>query len=336
MKEANDILSKLKKKEFTPIYFLHGTEALYIDQVVDFIEKNALTESEQSFNQTLLYGRDVEASQIVEICSRLPMMASHQVVIVKEAQEIKGFDFFEKYFLKPVPSTILVLAYKHKKIDKRKVIFKNLLKNSNVTVLETAEIRDYEVAAWIGNYVKTQNLNFSPKAIQLLAEFLGTDLAKITHEIDKLFLIKGKGASISEEDIEKNIGISKEYNIFELTNALGERNNLKSHQIVNYFIMNPKSLFLPLAISTVYSFYTKLFLVKYTPNSEIRNLGSILKINPYIAKNFVQYASNYELVQIKNIFDILKDYDLKSKGIGATGATSQGEILKEMVAKILN
>lgn len=336
MKEANDILSKLKKKEFTPIYFLHGTEALYIDQVVDYIEKNALTESEQSFNQTILYGRDAEAAQIVEICSRLPMMASHQVVIIKEAQEIKGFDFFEKYFQKPVPSTILVLAFKHKKIDKRKVIFKILLKNPSVTVLETAEIRDYEVAAWISNYVKSKKLNVSANAIQLLAEFLGNDLAKITHEIDKLVLIKGAGASISAEDIEKNIGISKEYNIFELTNALGEKDNLKSHKIVNYFMMNPKSLALPMAIGIVYSFYTKVLLVKYTPGSEIRNLGSILKINPYIAKNYIQYAANYDLIKIKSIFNILKEYDLKSKGVGATGATSQGEFLKEMVAKILN
>lgn len=336
MQEANAILSKLKKKEFTPIYFLHGTEPLYIDQVVNFIEKNALTESEKSFNQSIFYGRDLEASQIVEVCSRLPMMASHQVVIVKEAQEIKGFEYFEKYFEKPVPSTILVLAYKHKKIDKRKAIFKSLLKNTNVTVLETAEIRDYEVAPWISNYVKTKKINVSANAVQLLAEFLGTDLAKITHEIDKLVLIKGEGASISEEDIEKNIGISKEYNIFELTNAMGERDNLKSHKIVNYFIMNPKSLFLPMAIGMIYSFYTKVFLVKYTPSSEIRNLGSILKINPYIAKSYVQYASNYDVRQIKNIFDVLKDYDLKSKGVGATGATSPGEILKEMVAKILN
>lgn len=336
MQEANAILSKLKQKEFTPIYFLHGTEALYIDQITDYIEKNVLTESEQSFNQTLLYGRDVEASQIVEICSRLPMMASHQVVIVKEAQEIKGFEYLEKYFLKPVVSTILVLAYKHKKIDKRKVVFKNVLKNNQATILETELIKDYEVAKWIANYVKTKKLNFSPKAIELLAEFLGTDLAKITHEIDKLILIKGANASISEEDIEKNIGISKEYNIFELTNAIGEKNNVKTHQIVNYFIMNPKSLFLPLAISTIYSFFTKILLVKHSRSTDSKTLGSILKINPFIAKNYLVYAANYDYNSLIDIFEILRDYDLKSKGIGATGATSAGELLKEMLAKILN
>lgn len=336
MQEVNAILSKLKKKEYSPIYFLYGTEALYIDQVVDFIEKKVLTDSEKSFNQSVLYGRDTVASQIVEVCSRLPMMASHQVVIVKEAQDIKQFDFFEKYFKNPVSSTILVFAYKHKKVDKRKAIFKSLLKNTNVVALETNVIRDYEVLGWINNYIKTKKIIISAKGVQLLAEFLGTDLAKITHEIDKLVLIKGEGVSISEEDIEKNIGISKEYNIFELSNALGERNHLKSYKIVNYFIANPKSLFLPMAIGTIYSFYTKLFLVKYAGNADSRTLGSILKINPYIAKNYMHYAANYDLKQIKNIFDVLREYDLKSKGMGATGATPQGEFLKEMIAKILN
>lgn len=336
MQEVNNILSKLKKKEYHPIYFLYGTEALYIDQIVEFIEQKVLTESEKSFNQTILYGRDVEAPQIVEICSRLPMMASHQVVIVKEAQDIKQFEYFEHYIKKPVATTILVLAYKHKKIDKRKVIFKSLLKNAQVVSLETSEVRDYEIVGWISNYVKSRKLKVSSKGVELLAEFLGTNLSKITHEIDKLVLIKGEGASINEEDIEKNIGISKEYNIFELTNALGVKDSLKCFKIVNYFILNPKSLFLPLALGTIYSFYTKLFLVKYAGNADSRTLGSILKINPFIAKNYIGYAANYDLWQIKNIFDLLREYDLKSKGMGATGATSPGDLLKELIAKILN
>ncbi|MGB1018595.1 MAG: DNA polymerase III subunit delta [Chitinophagales bacterium] len=336
MQEASSILADLKKKNYKPIYFLFGTEALYIDKVVEFIEHKVLTESEQSFNQTTFYGRDSEPSNIVEVCSRLPMMSSHQVVIVKEAQELKSFDYFDSYFKKPVPSTILVFAYKHKKVDKRKTVFKNLLKNENVVSLESNVIRDYEVAAWITKYAKQKKIEISPKGVQLLAEFLGTDLSKITHELDKLLLVKGENASISEVDIEKNIGISKEYNIFELNNALGEKNPSKTYKIVNYFIANPKSLFLPMAIGTVYTFFTKLFLVKYAGNADSRALGSILRINPFIAKNYLQYAAHYDMRQIKNIFDILKEYDLKSKGMGATGATTPGELLKEMVAKILN
>ncbi len=336
MQEAKNILATLKKKEYSPVYFLYGTESLYIDQVVSFIEKNVLNETEKSFNQTILYGRDVDVKQIIEICSRFPMMASHQVVIVKEAQELKGFESLLSYFKNPIKSTILVFAYKHKKVDKRKAIFKTVLKNKDFVILESNVIRDYEVVRWITAYVKSKKINLSPKGVELLAEFLGTDLSKITHEIDKLILVKGEGAEITEEDIEENIGISKEYNIFELNNALGNRDNLKSFKIINYFISNPKNLFLPMAIGTIYSFYTKILLTKFAGNIDNRALGGILKINPFIAKNYKVYASKYNITQIQIIFDLLKSYDLKSKGMGMSGATPQGEILKELVAKILN
>lgn len=336
MIEAKNIQKELKSKNFKPIYFLYGTEALYIDVISDYIEKNVLSESEKSFNQSILYGRDIDATNVVEVCTRLPMMASHQVVIIKEAQELKGFEKLDSYFKNPVKSTILVIAYKHKKVDKRKVIFKSLLKNSNVQVLESNVIREYEVVKWINTYIKSKKVNISPKGVELLAEFLGTDLSKITHEIDKLILVKGKGADISEEDIEKNIGISKNYNIFELNNALGLRDSLKSFKIVNYFISNPKNLFLPMALGTIYSFYTKLFLTKYSSTLDNNALSRVLKIHPFIAKDYKVYASKYNLRQIKNIFDDLRVYDLKSKGMGMSGSTSQGEILKELVAKILN
>ena len=336
MIETKKILADLKNKIYKPIYFLYGTEALYIDQVTDFIEDKVLSASEKSFNQTVLYGRDVDASIVVEVCSRLPMMASHQVVIVKEAQDLIGFDFFESYFKKPVQSTILVFAYKHKKIDKRKVIFKTILKNDNCTILESNKIREYEIVKWISNYVKTQKIKISPKGVELLAEFLGTDLSKITHEIDKLILVKGKGSDITGEDIEKNIGISKEYNIFELNNSLGKKDSLKSFKIINYFVSNPKSLFLPMALGMIYGFYTKILLTKFAGTIDNNALGRLIKIPPFIAKDYKTYAVNYSIRELKYIFDLLRKYDLKSKGMGSSGAVSQGELLKEMVAKILN
>lgn len=336
MTEAKNILTDLKNKIYKPVYFLYGTEALYIDQVSDFIEEKVLTASEKSFNQTMLYGREIDANTIVEVCSRLPMMASHQVVIVKEAQELKGLEKLESYFKKPVASTILVLAYKHKKVDKRKTIFKTILKNKDFAVLESNTIKEYETVKWISNYVRTQKIKISPKGVELLAEFLGTDLSKITHEIDKLILVKGKGADITVDDIEKNIGISKEYNIFELNNSLGKKDSLQSFKIVNYFVSNPKNLFLPMALGMVYGFYTKLLLTKFAGSIDNNALGRIIKIHPFIAKDYKVYAANYNVREIKEIFDLLRIYDLKSKGMGSSGAVSQGDLLKEMVAKILN
>lgn len=336
MIEAKNILTDLKNKIYKPVYFLYGTEALYIDQVSDYIEDHVLSNSEKSFNQTILYGREVDSNTIVEVCSRLPMMASHQVVIVKEAQEIKGFEKLESYFKKPVQSTILVFAYKHKKVDKRKSIFKSVLKNADFAVLESNAVKEYEIVKWISNYVRAHKIKISPKGVELLAEFLGTDLSKITHEIDKLILVKGKGADITEEDIEKNIGISKEYNIFELNNSLGKKDNLQSFKIINYFVSNPKNLFLPMALGMVYGFYTKLLLTKFAGAIDNNALSKVIKIHPFIAKDYKVYAANYSVREIKNIFDLLRVYDLKSKGMGASGAISQGDLLKEMVAKILN
>ena len=336
MNDTKNILSDLKNKIYAPVYFLYGTEALYIDQVTNFIEKKVLNESEKSFNQTVLYGREVEAINIIEVCMRLPMMSSYQVVIVKEAQDIKGFEKLEKYFKNPVKSTILVLAYKHKKVDKRKVIFKNIIKNKDFVILESNTIREYEVEKWIASYVKSKKISINPTGVKLLAEFLGTDLSKITHEIDKLILVKGEKSEITEDDIEKNIGISKEYNIFELTNALGKKDNLKCFKITNYFVSNPKSLFLPMALGTIYNFFTKLFLTKYAANFDNNSLSRVLKIHPFIAKDYKVYASKYDIRQINNVFSLLRTYDLKSKGMGATGSMSQGELLRELIAKILN
>lgn len=331
--EYKQVISDLQKKIFHPIYFLFGDEAHYIDKVVEYIETHALTESEKAFNQQVLYGKDVEPMQIVESARRLPMMSNYQVVIVKEAQQIKGFTELEAYFSKPTPSTILVLAFKHQNPDKRKTIFKDLIASKQVAAMESKAIRDYEVTKWISAYAAQENLKISPKGVEMLSEFLGTDISKIVNELDKLKLILGEGKAISEEAIEKNIGASKDYNIFEFTKALGERNMEKTFRILQYFESNPKSLVFPMAIGTINAFYQRVYLTKFAGNMAEKDFGALLKLHPFVAKEYKVYANKYNQKQIEGAFELIGEYDLKSKGYGNKSGTHP-ELLKEMTYKI--
>lgn len=331
--EYNQILKDLSNKQYKPIYFLFGDESFYIDNVVDFIEKNALAEHEKAFNQQIIYGKDVSTAQIKDIASRLPMAATHQVIIVKEAQQLKSFEELENYFNHPVPSTILVLAYKHSSPDKRKKIFKNLINQKESVALESKAIRDYEVVGWISSYAKEKGLKINPKGIEILAEFLGTDISKIVNELDKLLLVKGNDKNITEEDIEKNIGASKDYNIFEFTDALGHKNYEKTYKILHYFEQNPKSLVLQMALGTINGFYQKIYLTKFSGSLDDKSFGSLLKLHPFIAKEYKRYANKYSIQQLENIFKLIGEYDLKSKGLGNKSAT-HSELLTELTYKI--
>lgn len=331
--EYNQILKDLQKKIFHPIYFLFGDEAHYIDKVVDFIESNALNETEKAFNQQVLYGKEVDAMQIVESARRLPMMANYQVLIIKEAQQIKSFADLASYFAKPTPSTLLVLAFKHQNPDKRKTIFKDLIASEQVAAMESKAIRDYEVSKWISSYASQEGLKISPKGIEMLAEFLGPDISKIVNELDKLKLILGAGVEITEAAIEKNIGASKDYNIFEFTKALGERNMEKTFRILQYFEANPKSLILVVALGTINAFYQKMYLTKFAGNISDRDFGTLLKLHPFLAKDYKVYANKYRTEQIEAAFELIGEYDLKSKGLGNKSA-SDAELLKEMTYKI--
>lgn len=333
IKDFDQIVKDLKAKIFHPIYFLFGDEAYYIDQLVDYIEKNTLSEAEQAFNQQTLYGKDVSVVQVLEAARRLPMMANHQVILVKEAQQLKSFEDLAAYINKPTPSTILVLAFKHQNPDKRKTIFKDLLKSESVVALESKAIREYEVSRWIEAYCRKKSLNISPKGVEILAEFLGTDISKIVNELDKLQLVIGKGVAITEADIEKNIGASKDYNIFEFTNALGSRNTEKTFRILQYFDANPKSLILQIALGTINGFFQKLYLTKFAGNMQDKDFGALLKLHPFVAKDYKKYATNYSIEQLESIFELLGEYDLKSKGLGSKSA-EPADLLKEMCFKI--
>ncbi len=331
--EFKQIISDIDKKIFHPIYFLFGDESYYIDKVVAEIESKALTESEKAFNQQIHYGKDVDANQILESAGRLPMMSNYQVVVVKEAQQLRDFDELAPYFKKPTPSTILVLAFKHKNPDKRKTIYKELIANKQSAAMESKAIRDYEVSKWISSYASQEKLKISPKGVEMLAEFLGADISKIVNEIDKLRLIIGKDKDITEADIEKNIGASKDYNIFEFTNALGQRNGEKTFRILQYFESNSKSLVLQMALGTINGFYQKVYLSKFAGNMADRDFGALLKLHPFIAKEYKKYAAQYSVAQLEGVFQLIGEYDLKSKGYGSKTATGP-ELLKELTYKI--
>lgn len=313
---------------------MYGEEPYYIDKITDFIDDFALTESEKAFNQTTVYGKDLDVGQLLEIVRRLPMMANYQVVIVKEAQQLKNFEDLEGYLKNVVNSTILVLAYKHKNIDKRKKFWKDFVAMPNVVAMESAPLRDYQVKDWISSYLAEEKIAITPKGSEMLAEYLGTDLSKIVHEVEKLVLIKGKDSTINEADIEKNIGISREYNIFEFSNALGERDFLKANKIIKYFSLNPKSLILVVALGNLFGFFTKVYLAKLSPQAGDKDLGVLLALNPFIAKNYKTYSSKYTITQLEGVLQLLETYDMKSKGMGSTGDTGDVELLKELTIKI--
>jgi DNA polymerase-3 subunit delta len=334
LKGYEQILSDLQNKKFHPIYFLTGEESYYIDKISDYIQENALDEAAKSFNQTILYGKDSDALTIMNAAKRFPMMSSHQVVIVKEAQEIKEWDDLIHYIEQPLASTLLVLNYKYKKPDKRKKIFKLLVQKS--VYFESSKLYESQLPAWISGYVSEKNMSIEPKATALLVEFLGSDLSKIANEIDKLIIsMKDDQKTINSVLIERNIGISKDFNNFELQNALGQRDILKANRIINYFADNQKSHPLVLTINTLFSFFSKILVYYWIDDKSKDNLAAQLGVRPFFVKDYVAAARNYNAKKVIQIIEILREYDLKSKGYKGT-MIAPGDLLKEMIFKILH
>lgn len=332
MKEAEQMISAIQNRKFKPVYMLMGEEPYYIDKISDCIEKNVLTEDEKGFNQTVLYGRDTTIEEIVSNAKRYPMMADYQVVIVKEAQDLaRTIDQLESYVANPQPTTILVLCYKYKSLDKRKKITKLFAEKGEL--LESKKLYDNQVAPWINQTLSGSGYNIEPKAAAMLAEFLGTNLSKVSNELDKLKIILPKGTTITPAHIERNIGISKDYNVFEFRNALGEKNILKANQIARYFAQNPKENPITLITSQVFAFYSQLLQYHGLADKNPRNVASLLKINPYFVKDYEVAARNYPMRKVSNIVASLRDIDMKSKGVGGSFPTE--ELLKDMLIAIL-
>lgn len=328
------IMSDLKKRIFRPVYFLAGDEPYYIDMITDFIGEKVLNDEEKAFNQMIIYGEDTTVGSIIETARRFPMMASHQVVIVKEAQALKKIDDLMIYLDKPLLSTILVINYKYKVIDKRTKLYKAL--DTQGVYFESMRLRDYQVPPWIERYLMTKGIKIDPDASAMLTEYLGTDLHKIVNELDKLLITLPAGKPvITSTLIEKNIGISKDYNNFELQKAVGEKNVYKANLIVRYFADNPKDNPINLTIASLFSLFTRILTYQYLTDKSKNNVAAVLKINPFFVKDYEISAIKYNASKTIQIISMLRTYDMKTKGFGDV-STEPGELLKELVYRILH
>lgn len=335
----DSVLSDLKSKKYAPVYFLQGEETYYIDLISDYIENTVLNETEKGFNQTILYGRDVAMNVILTNAKRFPMMSERQVVIVKEAQNIsdinkeQGQKLLLGYLANPVPSTILVFCYKNKSLDKRKALGKNIDKQA--ILVSTKKLYDNQVPAWVDGYIKSKKFGINTKSTQMLADAIGNDLERLANEIDKMLINFKEPVQIDEEIVNKYVGISKDYNVFELQKALIFKDVLKANKIVKYFEANPKKNPIIPVISVLFSFYSKLLMAHHSKDKSERNIASVLKINPYFAKDYMAALNKYSLIQVINNIRHIKEADLKSKGVN-NPSTSDGQLLRELVFKLLH
>jgi DNA polymerase III subunit delta len=332
--EAKQLVTDIKNGNIKPIYFLMGEEPYYIDKISDFIESNVLAEDEKGFNQMVLYGRDVTIEDIVGNAKRYPMMSERQVVIVKEAQDLsRTIEKLVAYAENPQPTTVLVLNYKYKKLDKRKALYKTLKKAG--VVYESKKLYENQVADWIRRVLSPKEYSISPKAAQMLVEFLGTDLSRINNELEKLQLIIPKGSQITPELIEENIGISKDFNNFELRKAIGEKNALKTYQIINYFAENPRDNPMVVTVALLFNFFSQLLQLHGLNDKSPRAIASSLRINPYFVSEYTTAAKYYPMKKVSRIISTLREFDVKSKGVSAN-AVPQGDLLKELMVRILS
>ncbi len=334
MEKVKEIVSNIKNGQIKPIYFLMGEEPYYIDALSSYIEKNVLLEEERGFNQMVLYGRDVSIDDIVSNAKRYPMMADRQVVLVKEAQDLsRTIEKLESYAANPQLTTVLVICYKYKKLDKRKKLYKLIEKNG--VLFESKKLYDNQVPDWIRRVLAGKNYKITQKAALMLVEFLGTDLGKINNELEKLQLVLPKGTEITPTDIERNIGISKDYNNFELRKAIGERDVLKANRIVNYFAHNPKDNPMVVTISLLHNFFSQLLQYHALSDKSQFSVAKALKVNPYFVKEYQVAGKNYPMKKVSQVVALLREADVKSKGVGASNLP-QGDLLKELLFKIMH
>ncbi len=330
------IIKDLREKKYKPVYFLHGKESYFIDAIAGYIAENVLTEGEKSFNQTILYGKEVGFKQVVDTARRYPMMASHQVLILKEAQEMKTLASLDKYIEKPLETTILVICHKHKKFDSR-TKFGKLVK-SKALVFESKKLYENQLPDWIKQFLKEKGFAIQPAATALIAEYLGTDLAKVVNELEKLAINLPVGTRIAEKHVQENIGISKDYNVFELQKALGQRQTSKAYQIINYFGANPRKNPMVIIIASLYNYFSKIYMLHFLNNTSDQHIMKSLRLSSsFFLREYRQAARNYSRQQTEQVLFLLKAYDLKSKGLGFNNvATPENELMKEMTWKILN
>jgi DNA polymerase III subunit delta len=327
------IIGDLKKNIHKPIYWLEGEESFFIDKIVHFAEHEILNESEAGFNLTVFYGKDADWTAVVNACRRYPMFSEKQVVLIKEAQEMRGIEKLESYIEKPLLSTILVVAYKNKKVDGRTKLAK-IIKDKGV-LLTTKKLYDNELPDWTQQLVKSKGFTIAGKALFLLIDHIGNDLSRLNNEIDKLALNLGERKNITEDDIEAYVGVSKEFNVYELQHALATRDLYKAIRIAQYFEANPKAAPLPLIFPSLYNFFSKVLMVYSVPAKDEKSLAAAIGVHAFFAKDYLQAAKIYRQQQAENIILLLHEYNLKSIGINDSG-TDDALLLKEMIGKMMS
>ncbi len=326
------IISDIKKRNFSPIYFLMGEEPFFIDSISDELENNILDEAERSFNQIILYGSDVNAKDIMSQARAFPMMGEHLVVIVKEAQNVKDIESIVDYLDKLPPTTILIICYKYKKLDKRKSLAKQIDKKG--ILFESKKLYDNNIPDWIVKYLASKKYNITPKAAQMLADFLGNDLHKVRNELEKLMVAVPKSKKIDDADVEYNIGISKDFNIFELQKAIGAKDFVKTNQIINYFGDNPNDNPIFMTIVVLYGYFTKLLKLHFSKDKDKNTLATMLGVNPYFVNDYLVAARNYSWTDCMKCIEVLREFDLRSKGYNSSSDITQKELYKEMICRI--
>lgn len=330
------ILSDINKRNFRPLYFFMGEEPYYIDLLTDAIIKMALDENERDFNQTIIYGADTNAAAVINQAKRYPMMAQRQLVVVKEAQRLENIENLFFYAQKPLMSTILVLNYKNGTLKNKKLLTEI---EKNGIVFESKKVYESSLPAFINNYVAAKGITIETKAVSMLADYIGTDLSRLSGELDKLIISINNDARITDTIVEKNVGISKEYNNFELLNAIINRNILKANQIQQYFEKNSKTNPFIVTLSVLYNFFSNLMLVYFMPNKSENTIREELKLAQiFQARNYAIAARNFNAYKCINIIELLREYDAKSKGIGnnASSYANDADLLKELIYKILH
>jgi DNA polymerase-3 subunit delta len=329
---ANTIISDWKKGTYKPVYWLEGEEEYFIDKVMKYAESNILNESETGFNLSVFYGKDADWAAVINACRRYPMLSDRQVVLLKEAQQMRDIDKLEAYIENPLTSTIFVVSYKEKKVDGRTRLAK-LLKEKGV-VLTTKKLYDNQLPEWTEELVESKELSISQKALMLLVDHIGNDLSRIENEIDKIAINLGKRKGITETDIEQYVGVSKDFNVFELQAALATKNLSKAIRIIQYFEANPKAAPIQLILPSLYGFFSKVFMIYGLNTKDEKTIGASLGINPFFIKDYLRATSVYSYADIEKLLLLLSDYNLKSIGINNPG-TTDASLLKEMVVKMI-
>lgn len=332
------VLRDLKQKKYAPVYFLQGDEPFYIDQITDYIESKVLNASEKGFNQLVMYGKDVSMDMVMANAKRYPMMSDKQVVIVKEAQDIQdlgkeqGQKLLENYLKNPLPSTILVFAHKYKTIGRNKTLGKNIDKFA--VMVDSKRLYDNQVPDWVERYIESKGFKIDQKARFMLAENIGNNLERLSNEIDKMLINLRDATTIDEHMIQKYIGISKDYNVFELQKAISFRNVFKANQIINYFAANPKEHPVILTISSLFAYFSKLLLLHHSKDKSENGLAQALGVNRFFIKEYIQAGKNYPLPKVINNIHYLRQADLQSKGVNS--GMDDSAILKELIYKLLH